>query len=641
MAAVRTRRRRRFFAALAEARGDSTEPAVGPQLPTLLSTARHPAAAASTLFPVFAGPARRPAPRRSGRTRRESRRGGDRDGARRVHPAPGAGLSRTSLDRLRRAPRRRRPGLRRDPEHHALRHRRPARRTERGSAVAEGWKGWDEYAPVLRLGERADGGAPRRARSGSGSRPRRTARPRARMRHRPDHASGRARRRAGRSASTARPRCSPADASACAAPKLTARRRLVRGDIRSLPFRRRPGFSPGDGALRHPAVADAREGSHARRSTRSPRPAAAAACSSIDLVPDLPRWDEYQRRTSLSGTRGRGGNADAGRIGAAGPARRPDDLRSRVRATGRDGSGAVHRFSLTFRTLSVPQMSAPPRTRRFPDRGVLGDYLGGPWDERSDVWVIIAESVATAPSVVGAGLHGNINGHFPSHLSGVFRMSGHSKWHTIKHKKGAADAKRGKIFTRIIKELSVAARGGGGDPDTNPRLRTIIAEAKSVNMPADNIKRAIQRGTGELPGVSYEEITYEAYGPGGAARHHRDADRQQEPHGRRAAPHARQVRRQPRRRKQRRLDVRQQGLHRRREGEGRRRHADGRGARSRRRRPARRRRELGSAVGARRLPEGARGGQGARHRARLPPNSRSCRRTTSSSKASRRSRWSS
>jgi YebC/PmpR family DNA-binding regulatory protein len=96
-------------------------------------------------------------------------------------------------------------------------------------------------------------------------------------------------------------------------------------------------------------------------------------------------------------------------------------------------------------------------------------------------------------------------------------MSGHSKWHTIKHKKGAADAKRGKVFTRLIKELTVAARAGGGDPDMNPRLRTIVAEAKSVNMPADNIKRAIQRGTGELPGVSYEEITYEGYGPGGAA----------------------------------------------------------------------------------------------------------------------------
>jgi len=96
-------------------------------------------------------------------------------------------------------------------------------------------------------------------------------------------------------------------------------------------------------------------------------------------------------------------------------------------------------------------------------------------------------------------------------------MSGHSKWHTIKHKKGAADAKRGKLFTRIIKELTVAARTGGGDPDTNPRLRTIVAEAKSVNMPADNIKRAIRRGTGEEEGVSYDEVTYEGYGPGGAA----------------------------------------------------------------------------------------------------------------------------
>jgi YebC/PmpR family DNA-binding regulatory protein len=96
-------------------------------------------------------------------------------------------------------------------------------------------------------------------------------------------------------------------------------------------------------------------------------------------------------------------------------------------------------------------------------------------------------------------------------------MSGHSKWHTIKHKKGAADAKRGKIFTRIIKELTVAARNGGGDPATNPRLRTIIAEAKANNMPRENIERAIRRGTGEEPGVSYEEITYEGYGPGGAA----------------------------------------------------------------------------------------------------------------------------
>jgi YebC/PmpR family DNA-binding regulatory protein len=96
-------------------------------------------------------------------------------------------------------------------------------------------------------------------------------------------------------------------------------------------------------------------------------------------------------------------------------------------------------------------------------------------------------------------------------------MSGHSKWHTIKHKKGAADAKRGKIFTRIIKELTIAARHGGGDPDANPRLRTVIADAKAVNMPADNIKRAIRRGTGEEEGVQYDEILYEGYGPGGVA----------------------------------------------------------------------------------------------------------------------------
>ena len=96
-------------------------------------------------------------------------------------------------------------------------------------------------------------------------------------------------------------------------------------------------------------------------------------------------------------------------------------------------------------------------------------------------------------------------------------MSGHSKWATIKHKKGAADAKRGKVFTRLIKEITIAAKSGGGDPDGNPRLRTAILAAKAENMPADNIKRAIQRGTGELEGLSYDEITYEGYGPGGVA----------------------------------------------------------------------------------------------------------------------------
>ena len=184
-------------------------------------------------------------------------------------------------------------------------------------------------------------------------------------------------------------------------------------------------------------------------------------------------------------------------------------------------------------------------TRRLENAGfeitaLLGDYRGGPWDPRADVWVILAREqyvggLATADSAVcdrslrptqnRAGRppsdrslgRGNINGRFPVVSIWSFRMSGHSKWHTIKHKKGAADAKRGKIFTRLIKELTVAARHGGGDPDMNPRLRTIIAEAKANNMPRENIERAIRRGTGEEPGVYYEEIMYEGYGPGGVA----------------------------------------------------------------------------------------------------------------------------
>ncbi|MFZ5799553.1 MAG: YebC/PmpR family DNA-binding transcriptional regulator [Desulfobulbus sp.] len=96
-------------------------------------------------------------------------------------------------------------------------------------------------------------------------------------------------------------------------------------------------------------------------------------------------------------------------------------------------------------------------------------------------------------------------------------MSGHSKWSTIKRKKGAIDAKRGKIFTKLIKEITVAARMGGGDPDANPRLRTAVIAAKTENMPKDNIERAIKKGTGGLEGVNYEEILYEGYGPGGVA----------------------------------------------------------------------------------------------------------------------------
>lgn len=96
-------------------------------------------------------------------------------------------------------------------------------------------------------------------------------------------------------------------------------------------------------------------------------------------------------------------------------------------------------------------------------------------------------------------------------------MSGHSKWASIKHKKGALDAKRGALFTKLIKEITVAAKNGGGSVDTNPRLRTAITKAKESNMPADNIERAVKKGTGELPGVIYEEVTYEGYGAGGVA----------------------------------------------------------------------------------------------------------------------------
>ena len=96
-------------------------------------------------------------------------------------------------------------------------------------------------------------------------------------------------------------------------------------------------------------------------------------------------------------------------------------------------------------------------------------------------------------------------------------MSGHSKWATIKHAKGAADAKRGKVFTKLIKEISIAARMGGGSPESNPKLRTAILKARGANMPKDNIDRAIKKGTGELEGVNYEELVYEAYAPGGVA----------------------------------------------------------------------------------------------------------------------------
>jgi len=111
-------------------------------------------------------------------------------------------------------------------------------------------------------------------------------------------------------------------------------------------------------------------------------------------------------------------------------------------------------------------------------------------------------------------LDGNDSRYF---LTGDFCMSGHSRWAGIKHKKAVVDAKRGKMFTKIIREMTIAAKNGGGNTDNNPRLRKAIESAKAVNMPADNIKKAVQRGTGELPGVEFTELQYEGYGPGGIA----------------------------------------------------------------------------------------------------------------------------
>ena len=235
----------------------------------------------------------------------------------------------------------------------------------------------------------------------------------------------------------------------------------------------------------------------------------------IDLVPDLSAWDEYRRKVRL---RGRAG------------ARRRITLVESVRQDRRRG---VTIFDEEFTTTDGRRTSRRRfdahvphgRRRRNESRGLsrrAGCRRPSPWPattravhgpRASETWLICCADAARTPRA-GRVLE------FPVRVDSFWRkkdMSGHSKWHTIKHKKGAADAKRGRIFTRIIKELTVAARNGGGDPDMNPRLRTIIADAKQVNMPADNIKRAIRRGTGEEEGVTYDEVTYEGYGPGGVA----------------------------------------------------------------------------------------------------------------------------
>ncbi len=142
-------------------------------------------------------------------------------------------------------------------------------------------------------------------------------------------------------------------------------------------------------------------------------------------------------------------------------------------------------------------------------------------------------------------------------------MSGHSKWATTKRKKAVIDGKRGKLFTKIVRELIMAARTGGGEVTSNARLRIAVDKAKAANMPADNWQRAIKKGTGELEGVSYENLSYEGYGPGGVAGSGGLPDRQQgEPLGGRCAQHLHQVQRQPGRAGLGGLDVQAQGIHR-------------------------------------------------------------------------------
>ena len=296
---------------------------------------------------------------------------------------------------------------------------------------------------------------------------------------------------------------------------------------------------------------------------------------------------------------------------------------------------AQHRFALTFRTLSVRQMRRRLEKAGFRIDAVLGDYQGGPWHPEADVWVDPRHRALNTVIRLSSS-------HFLRTFRGFLTMSGHSKWHTIKHKKGAADAKRGKIFTRIIKELSVAARNGGGDPDSEPapahdhRGSQVGQHAGRQHQARDPARhrRAARRQLrrDHLRGLR----------PRRRRDHDRGADRQQEPHRRRDAPHARQARRQPRRSR-----TASPGCSRRRatssstRARRRRREAARRRDRRRRRRHAGRRRQLGNRVVTRDLPAGARRGEGRSASSRPPPRSRCCRRTTSSSKARPRSRCSS
>ena len=344
----------------------------------------------------------------------------------------------------------------------------------------EGWNGWDEYAPFYdwenaRTLGRKDVPFWRRAAPGARGRvlelgcgTGRISLPLARA-----GVSARRHRSLGADARARRARADALGASARAA--AAARLRLLRGDIRALPFAA-GAFSMVLAPVRHSAVARSAIGISTATLASVARVLRPGGLFGIDLVPDVPNWREYANKVQMKG-RARGGRHLTLVESVRQDRKRRLTIFEQAYLERRGRTTTEHRFDLTFRTLPIRRMTAPPRAAGFQIEAVLGDYRGaalGRARRRLDHPGPAAPAGPPCDRIFRSDL---------VDFAGVSDMSGHSKWHTIKHKKGAADAKRGKIFTRIIKELTVAARAGGGDPDMNPRLRTIIADAKAENMP--------------------------------------------------------------------------------------------------------------------------------------------------------------
>ena len=364
----------------------------------------------------------------------------------------------------------------------------------------------------------------------------------------------------------------------------------------------------------------------ARRSTPSRASSSRARTFGIDLVPDVPNWREYKNKVQLRGRAAGGARLTLVESVRQDPRRRRTTFEQcYVERKGRRVRRAPLRADVPH-AVGAPD-DHPPRAGRLSRRRRAG-RLSGPPVGRAGGCVDNDGAEVVKFAVLNSLI-----------LLGVLTCPAIQSGPRSSTRRAPLDAKRGKIFSRIIKELTVAARGGGGDPDMNPRLRTVIADAKAENMPADNIKRAIRRGTGEEPGVSYEEAQYEAYGPGGAAvimdvltdnknRTVGELRHMLTKHGGNLA-----------RDQRRRLDVHQARLHRRRQEQGEGRRTDERGARRRRRRSARRRRQLGSAVVAGSVSAGARGGEEARHRARRGGDLDAAAELSEARRQGRRSRW--